>query len=108
MALVPSIITQLSDLIKASGNIYPQLQKWLEKLSENPAFSEIDFKALLNKANISYMDILQNLLSGVTLSVSNVVAVVSKIFMVLALVPVLLFYMLKDGKSMLPFLKKQF
>ncbi len=106
MVLVPSIITQLSDLIKASGNIYPQLQKWLEKLSENPAFSEIDFKALLNKANISYMDILQNLLSGVTLSVSNVVAVVSKIFMVLALVPVLLFYMLKDGKSMLPFLKK--
>lgn len=73
MSLVPSIITQLSDLIAASGNIYPELQKWLEKLSENPAFSEIDFKALLNKANISYMDILQNLLSGVTLSVSNVV-----------------------------------
>lgn len=106
MSLVPSIVTQLSDLIQASGNIFPQIQKWLEKLSENPAFSEIDFKKIIAKANISYMDILQNLLSGVTLSVSNVVAAVSKIFMIIALVPLLLFYMLKDGQNMKPFLKK--
>ncbi|GFH40537.1 AI-2E family transporter [Lactococcus insecticola] len=106
IALVPNVITQLSSLINASGNVFPELQKWLEQLSKNPAFSEIDFKAIITKANISYMDILKNLLSGVTLSVSNVVNIISKVAMVLVLVPVLLFYMLKDGKSMLPFLKK--
>lgn len=106
MALVPNIISQLSDLINTSGNVFPEIQKWLENLSKKPAFREIDFKALIAKANISYMDILQNLLSGVTLSVSNVVALVSKIFMVIALVPLLLFYMLKDGANMKPFLKK--
>lgn len=106
IALVPNIITQLSSLIKASNDIFPDLERWLENLSKNPAFSEIDFKSLLAKANISYMDILQNLLSGVTLSVSNIVTIVSKVVTVLVLVPILLFYMLKDGKNMLPFLKK--
>lgn len=104
--LVPRVITQLSDLIIASGSIVPELQKWVDKLSANPAFKEIDFKALINKANISYMDILQNLLSGVTFSLSNVVNAIFKVVMILSLVPILLFYMLKDGKNMLPFLKK--
>lgn len=106
ISLVPRVITQLSDLIIASGSIVPELQKWVDKLSANPAFKEIDFKALINKANISYMDILQNLLSGVTFSLSNVVNAVFKVVMILSLVPILLFYMLKDGKNMLPFLKK--
>jgi predicted PurR-regulated permease PerM len=105
IALVPNIITQLSSLIKASSDVFPALEKWVENLSKNPAFSEIDFKALIAKANISYMDLLQNLLSGVTLSVSNIVNIVSKVVMVLALVPILLFYMLKDGKNMQPLLK---
>lgn len=106
ISLVPRVITQLSDLIIASGSIVPELQKWVDKLSANPAFKEIDFKALINKANISYMDILQNLLSGVTFSLSNVVNAIFKVVMILSLVPILLFYMLKDGKNMLPFLKK--
>lgn len=106
ISLVPRVITQLSDLIIASGSIVPELQKWVDKLSANPAFKEIDFKALINKANISYMDILQNLLSGVTFSLSNVVNAIFKVAMILSLVPILLFYMLKDGKNMLPFLKK--
>ena len=104
ISLVPRVITQLSDLIIASGSIVPELQKWVDKLSANPAFKEIDFKALINKANISYMDILQNLLSGVTFSLSNVVNAIFKVVMILSLVPILLFYMLKDGKNMLPFL----
>ena len=106
ISLVPRVITQLSDMIIASGSIVPELQKWVDKLSANPAFKEIDFKALINKANISYMDILQNLLSGVTFSLSNVVNAIFKVVMILSLVPILLFYMLKDGKNMLPFLKK--
>ena len=106
ISLVPRVITQLSDLIIASGSIVPELQKWVDKLSANPAFKEIDFKALINKANISYMDILHNLLSGVTFSLSNVVNAIFKVVMILSLVPILLFYMLKDGKNMLPFLKK--
>ena len=106
ISLVPRVITQLSDLIIASGSIVPELQKWVDKLSANPAFKEIDFKTLINKANISYMDILQNLLSGVTFSLSNVVNAIFKVAMILSLVPILLFYMLNDGKNMLPFLKK--
>lgn len=106
VSLVPNVITQLSGLISASGSLVPNLQKWVDRLSQNPAFKDVDFKALIDKANISYMDVLQNLLSGVTFSLSNVVGVISKVVMIVGLVPILLFYMLKDGKNMLPFLKK--
>lgn len=106
VSLVPNVITQLSGLISASGSLVPNLQKWVDRLSQNPAFKDVDFKAMIDKANISYMDILQNLLSGVTFSLSNVVGVISKVVMIVGLVPILLFYMLKDGKNMLPFLKK--
>lgn len=106
VSLVPNVITQLSDLISASSSLVPNLQKWVDRLSKNPALKDVDFKALIDKANISYMDILQNLLSGVTFSLSNVVGVISKVVMIIGLVPILLFYMLKDGKHMLPFLKK--
>ena len=106
VSLVPNVITQLSGLISASGSLVPNLQKWVDRLSQNPAFKDVDFKALIDKANTSYMDVLQNLLSGVTFSLSNVVGVISKVVMIIGLVPILLFYMLKDGKNMLPFLKK--
>lgn len=106
VSLIPNVITQLSDLITASSSLVPNLQKWVDRLSQNPALKDVDFKALIDKANISYMDILQNLLSGVTFSLSNVVGVISKVVMIIGLVPILLFYMLKDGKHMLPFLKK--
>ena len=106
VSLVPNVITQLSGLISASGSLVPNLQKWVDRLSQNPAFKDVDFKALIDKANISYMDVLQNLLSGVTFSLSNVVGVISKVVMIIGLVPILLFYMLKDGKNILPFLKK--
>ncbi len=106
VSLVPNVITQLSGLISASGSLVPNLQKWVDRLSQNPAFKDVDFKALIDKANISYMDVLQNLLSGVTFSLSNVVGVIFKVVMIIGLVPILLFYMLKDGKNMLPFLKK--
>lgn len=106
VSVVPNVITQLSDLIAASGSLVPNLQKWVDHLSKNQALKEIDFKAMIDKANISYMYILQNLLSGVTFSLSNVVGVISKVAMIVGLVPILLFYMLKDGKNMLPFLKK--
>ena len=106
VSLVPNVITQLSGLISASGSLVPNLQKWVDRLSQNPAFKDVDFKALIDKANISYMDVSQNLLSGVTFSLSNVVGVISKVVMIIGLVPILLFYMLKDGKNMLPFLKK--
>ena len=106
VSLVPNVITQLSGLISASGSLVPNLQKWVDRLSQNPAFKDVDFKGMIDKANISYMDVLQNLLSGVTFNLSNVVGVISKVVMVVGLVPILLFYMLKDGKNMIPFLKK--
>lgn len=109
-SILPSVISQLTSLINATTKLYPQLRIWIESLSKNPHFHElyqqIDINSLLSKLNISYVDVLHNLLNNITISIGSIVGVISSIVMVVILVPILLFYMLKDGEKILPYLRK--
>lgn len=109
-SVIPSIISQLTGLINASTNLYPEVRKWIEGLQHNPRFSElyqqIDVNGLINRLNISYTDILHNLLNSITISVGSLVSIITSIVMVMILVPILLYYMLKDGEKILPFLRE--
>ncbi|RZI49016.1 AI-2E family transporter [Lactococcus kimchii] len=109
-SVIPSLISQLTDLISATAKVYPEAMKWLEGLRHSPRFAEIyrqvDVNSLVEKLNLSYTDILHNLLNSITISVGSIVSIATSIVMVLILVPILLFYMLKDGEKIIPFLKK--
>ncbi|PCS00791.1 AI-2E family transporter [Lactococcus fujiensis] len=109
-SIIPNIINQLTSLITATGKLFPQIKDWVESLATNPRFSDlykqVDANSLLDKVNISYVDILHNLLNNITISIGSVVGVVSSIVMVLILVPILLFYMIKDGEKVIPFLRE--
>ncbi|WP_282667334.1 AI-2E family transporter [Lactococcus cremoris] len=105
-----SLITQLTSLINATGKAYPQIRTWIEGLQHNPRFSHIyeqlDIKSLVERLNLSYTDILHNLLNSITISVGSIVSIITSITMVMILVPILLYYMLKDGEKIIPFLKE--
>ncbi|AYG00865.1 AI-2E family transporter [Lactococcus allomyrinae] len=109
-SIIPSIVGQLTGLINASTRIYPEVRTWVENLQHNPRFSQlyqqIDVNSLVDRLNISYTDILHNLLNSITISVGSLVSIITSIVMVMILVPILLFYMLKDGEKILPFLRK--
>ncbi len=109
-SIIPNIVSQLTGLINATTKLYPQLRTWVESLSQNPRFhtlyEQIDVNSLLSRLNISYVDILHNLLNNVTGSIGSIVGVISSIIMVVILVPILLYYMLKDGEKILPFLRE--
>ncbi|EHJ51749.1 AI-2E family transporter [Streptococcus macacae] len=104
--LIPSLITQLTELIEASQNIYVDLQSQFNKWKDNPAFKNIDFSSLLKQLNLSYVDILKNVLNSVTVSVSSIVTMITNTVMILVLSPVILFYLLKDGNGLLPMLER--
>jgi predicted PurR-regulated permease PerM len=106
VALVPRLVEQLTGLISTSAKVFPQLQEWLEKLAKRPEFKGVDFDALISNLNLSYMDILKNLLDGVTGSFSSIAGTVGKVAMGAVLVPILLLYMLKDGKRLLPYVQE--
>lgn len=107
--IIPNIINQLTDLINATGNLYPHVRDWVESLAKSPRFSQlakqIDINGLLNKINISYVDVLHSLLNNITISIGGIVGVISSIATVMILVPILLYYMIKDGQKIIPFLK---
>ena len=109
-SILPNLISQLTGLISATTKLFPEIRSWVESLAHDPRFStiyqQIEVNDLLNKLNLSYVDILHNLLNNITISISSVVSVISGIVMVLILVPILLFYMIKDGEKVLPFIEK--
>ena len=109
-SVIPSLISQLTSLINATGKAYPQVRAWIEGLQHNPRFAQIydqlDVNSLVEKLNLSYTDILHNLLNSITVSVGSIVGIITSIVMVMILVPILLYYMLKDGEKIIPFLKE--
>ena len=100
----------MTSLINATGKAYPQVRAWIEGLQHNPRFAQIydqlDVNSLVEKLNLSYTDILHNLLNSITVSVGSIVGIITSIVMVMILVPILLYYMLKDGEKIIPFLKE--
>lgn len=105
-SLIPNLITQLTDLISASQTIYLNMQDLLVNLKDNSAFKNINFDYLFRQLNLSYVDILKNILNSVTVSLSNIISIITNVVMVLVMVPVILFYLLKDGKGLLPMLER--
>ena len=109
-SILPNLINQLTSLIRATTQLYPDVRKWVESLANDPRFAaiyqQIDVNHLLSRLNVSYVDVLHNLLNNITVSVSSVVGVISSIVMAVILVPILLYYMLKDGDKVLPFIEK--
>ncbi|MFC4651341.1 AI-2E family transporter [Lactococcus nasutitermitis] len=109
-SIIPSIISQLTGLINTTAKLFPELRRWIEEMSKNPRFhtiyEQIDVNSLINRLNISYTDVLHNLLNSITISIGSIVSVISSIVMVMILVPILLYYMLKDGEKVIPFLRE--
>ena len=60
--LLPILINQLSSLINSSQGIYGRLQDLVIELSKYPAFQELDIQQTIQQLNLSYIDILQNIL----------------------------------------------
>ncbi|MDR0298586.1 MAG: AI-2E family transporter [Streptococcaceae bacterium] len=110
VTVIPNVIAQLTSLLNTTIKLYPEVKSWLIHLVNSSQFksiaNQIDFTSVLNSISSSYTMILQNLLNGMTTSIGSVVSALVSILFILLLVPIFLFYMLKDGRKTLPFVKK--
>ncbi|WP_067195351.1 AI-2E family transporter [Streptococcus sp. DD10] len=104
--LLPILISQLTSLINSSQYFYEEIQTWITSLSDNPAFQSINIERTIQELNLSYVDILRNLLDSVTSSLGNVVSVLINTIFILVMTPIFLLYFLLDGYKLLPFLEK--
>lgn len=108
MALIPSLVNELNQLIKWLPTATKETQHWMVRLSKNEMLRNIDFKALYSQYNGQVTKYAQKLLSGLTTSAGTVIGTVTKIVVVAVTVPVMLFYMLKDGPRLVPSIQRFF
>ncbi|MBP2621243.1 AI-2E family transporter [Streptococcus panodentis] len=104
--LLPILINQLSSLINSTQGLYWEIQSWVNQLSKNTLFRNLNIQSTIQQLNLSYVDILQNILNSVTNSLGSVVSAVVNTIMILIMTPIFLVYFLLDGRKLLPMLER--
>ena len=104
--ILPILINQLTSLINSTQGLYWEVQSFVTKLSKNPAFQSINIQSTIQQLNLSYVDILQNILNSVTNSLGSVLSAVVNTLMILIMTPIFLVYFLMDGHKLLPMLER--
>lgn len=104
--LLPILIHQLTSLIAASQGIYKEAQSLVNNLAQEPLLRNVDLQKTVSDLNLSYVDILQNILNNVTTSLGSLFSAVVNTAFVLIMTPIFLVYFLLDGKKFLPMLQR--
>ena len=104
--LLPILINQLSSLINSTQGLYWEIQSFINQLSKNPLFRNLNIQSTIQQLNLSYVDILQNILNSVTNSLGSVLSAVVNTLMILIMTPIFLVYFLMDGHKLLPMLER--
>ncbi|MGX7420582.1 AI-2E family transporter [Carnobacterium gallinarum] len=108
LAVIPNLVTQIGQLM----NHLPQYLKELEKVSNNiinqPWLRELKLDDRLKESDISIGKIATNVFGSLTTSLGSIIGAVTNVTLVVLTVPVVLFYMFKDGDKFGPSVTKFF
>lgn len=101
MNVVPQLVNQSLELSQSLPSYAEEMNQWLNELSDLEAFKGFNIQEQLDKANITISDILNFAIVGVTSSLSKIVGVLMRFFILLFTVLFILFFMFKDGHKFL-------
>lgn len=107
-ALTPPMINELTQLIKWLPNAAKDTQKYLTQLSQHSWLRNIDLNAYYKQANQQIVKYAQTLLGQLTSKAGSVIGAVTSTVIVAITVPVMLFYMFKDGNKLIPSIQRFF
>lgn len=112
LTVIPNLVEQISSLAKNMPAIVAEGQKlitqWAKDLEKIPLLKEVNITQYITDADISYGDLFQQFLSGLSSSLGSVVSTVASIGVVVITAPFILFYMLKDGDKFVPGVQRFF
>ncbi|MBM7689352.1 AI-2E family transporter [Enterococcus ureilyticus] len=101
MNVVPQLVNQSVELSQSLPTYAEEMNQWLNDLGELEAFKGFNIQEQLDKANITISNILNFAIVGVTSSLSKIVSILMRFFILLFTVPFILFFMFKDGHKFL-------
>ncbi|MFC6260738.1 AI-2E family transporter [Levilactobacillus fujinensis] len=106
MWLVPRLITQVSNLIGNIPDFAKSSEAVLAKLINHPIFKDIDFSKYLTQIQSAFSKYAESFMSGLTSGIGTVIGTVTTVTVTAVTVPVMLFYMLKDGERFMPAVRR--
>ena len=104
--LIPTIINEFTSLVKALPDTANQINKIISKLSESKLFKQVDFSTYLDKVDSKIGTYAETFLTGLSKSLGTIISTITSVTVVAITVPVMLFYMLKDGQKLVPSIQK--
>lgn len=109
VALIPPVVNELNHLVKWMPSAARQSQHLLnEVMNRYPGLKRIDLSDYYQQFNHQLTNYAQGILNTLTNSAGAIIGTVASTVVVAITVPVMLFYMLKDGNRLVPSVQRFF
>lgn len=105
-SFVPGLIGQITDLLSNLPKIVSSLQNEMPKLLSNSWFKNVDLDPYIKQINSQLGSYAEKFLSSMTASLGTIISTLTNVTIIVITVPVILFYMLKDGYKLTPTVSK--
>lgn len=100
VTIIPSLIDQVSQFAQNFPSMLKEGQNQLDLLAKRPELQNLDMQKYINDLNLSTSKLVTGVVNGFTSSVFSIIGVISSVTLVIVTVPIVLFYMFKDGDKL--------
>lgn len=105
-AVIPNLARQIASLASSVPGIVKGLESWANELLNHPLLKQVNYQEYIDKLDLSFGDIFKNVVNGLSTSLGSIISSVASTTMLIVTVPLILFYMLKDGEKFVPSISK--
>lgn len=100
LTVVPSILTQIGQLINSLPGVISDLEQQLIKLEEQQWFQDINLRELVDSLGLSVGNVSNFVITNLTNSIGSLFGLAANTAIFVVTVPVMLFYMFRDGNKL--------
>ncbi|UQS85573.1 AI-2E family transporter [Apilactobacillus apisilvae] len=104
--LIPRIVNQVTNLFNNLPDLANETTNYVKNYSHKGILKNVYLSDYVNKFQSYISSYAQQFLSGLTSSIGSIISMAASTVVILVTVPVMLFYMLKDGHKLLPNIAK--
>lgn len=98
--IIPNLLSEVTQLASSMPRFMREQQMAVTELLNRPELSNVDIQRYWNELNISTGRVINGIVNGFTTSIGSVISVLSSSIILMVTVPVILFYMFKDGEQL--------
>ncbi|WP_179395110.1 AI-2E family transporter [Lacticaseibacillus absianus] len=107
-AIIPNLVTQITQLITGLPDALAALRKVIRQMAHYKWYQQFDVDAVLSKLKVEPSKLLAQVLGGFSTGLPGLLGSVAGVVIDVITIPVLLFYMLKDGDKFVPAVQRFF